>query len=36
MESDGDERKWGKAYAVVLAALVLTVVALTILSRASW
>ena len=33
---DGEDEKWGKAYAVVLAWLLVTVAALTLLSRVSW
>lgn len=33
---DGEDEKWGKAYALVLAWLAITVAALTLLSQVTW
>jgi hypothetical protein len=33
---ENEDARWGRAYAVVLICLALTVVALTLLSRAHW
>ncbi len=36
MDADEDDRRWRKAYAVVLGALAVTVALLTVLSKVSW
>jgi len=36
MDADEEDRRWRKAYAVVLLALAVTVAALTALSKVAW